>query len=722
MSDFDTQIKESKKLCDQYGIKTIWEELESCFYYSIRIKDQIQKLFSFISIDSEKDGIMLVTQSNNPEIKSVVDEVNKKKRKRLIDVTNDLIEILKKKFNIKEVEKKPEKKESSDEDDEDDDDDDEDDDDDDEIVDSDDSTSDDMQSHLSMGLGLDNSKYMDLLKQDLKEATDYIGNEKIDYYAPLNSLKIQTDVSFLSSLYADALGIDPSLPITLVIDFSKDYTTSVTPPLFEIWQIKGKSFGLQFQLKEIIIAYLKKHWKHYGNIAKGIADEPNNQNIHLETTTQEKKKSGIMGHFFSKNKKKEKIDIDMKKVQSLVEMGFSEEAVVGVLIMTKNDASKASSLLIEGGHEDFIKIAHEYGFKSAQVKSKNSNKKFKRNFAVEVDIDTFIPSTNLIIDLFDYMNQRVKNCTNYCIICGKKLGSEGLKPVCCEDPACIFRHQQMGLGANVSSEIEQQPDLVDLLITMAVTACYSSRNDLIFDPFPTDFLDPTTKAKKFDELKKVLDSFPSVDEMSKFGRDERKLRGYLESLHPESYRLLRWLITTNRAHLIKLEESQQITEFNTKNQFLLLSGPPQKESAFQELKKNNPSVYAFHGSPVENWHCILRTGLKNMSNTKRMMHAAAYGAGIYLAAEPSTSTYYGRSGTGWKKSRFSNSSFQCMALCEIVKTSEVKNPNPFYVIPNEDLVMTRCFFVNFGSVSSVNTTKLKEVVPTMFSSVSKTKK
>eukprot|EP01156_Anaeramoeba_ignava_P022852 Anaeramoba_ignava/c21107_g2_i2.p1 GENE.c21107_g2_i2~~c21107_g2_i2.p1 ORF type:complete len:707 (+),score=216.28 c21107_g2_i2:54-2174(+) len=705
----EAEINEVINTSAKQGLKVRFDKYESCLHYSIKLENKTIRLSVFL-YDYPSTRPSFWTEQEDSLSKSLVEKLNSaEKISKLIEFTNLLIEILKKDQKLPEneieikdnIQQKPQIE--------------------DEIGISDGESSDD-SIHESHDLNEIESDEIKILKLDLEEAKTISGADQIKYIPKLFILRVSIDVSFLSPFYADALGIDETIPITIEFEFTQHYTSFGSIPIIELWQVKQKSFGLQFQLKEIIIAYLKKHWKHYGNIAKGIADEPNNQNIHLETTTQEKKKSGIMGHFFSKNKKKEKIDIDMKKVQSLVEMGFSEEAVVGVLIMTKNDASKASSLLIEGGHEDFIKIAHEYGFKSAQVKSKNSNKKFKRNFAVEVDIDTFIPSTNLIIDLFDYMNQRVKNCTNYCIVCGKKLGSEGLKPVCCEDPACIFRHQQMGLGANVSSEIEQQPDLVDLLITMAVTACYSSRNDLIFDPFPTDFLDPTTKAKKFDELKKVLDSFPSVDEMAKFGRDERKLRGYLESLHPESYRLLRWLITTNRAHLIKLEESQQITEFNTKNQFLLLSGPPQKESAFQELKKNNPSVYAFHGSPVENWHCILRTGLKNMSNTKRMMHAAAYGAGIYLAAEPSTSTYYGRSGTGWKKSRFSNSSFQCMALCEIVKTSEVKNPNPFYVIPNEDLVMTRCFFVNFGSVSSVNTTKLKEVVPTMFSSVSKTKK
>ena len=103
----------------------------------------------------------------------------------------------------------------------------------------------------------------------------------------------------------------------------------------------------------------------------------------------------------------------------------------------------------------------------------------------------------------------------------------------------------------------------------------------------------------------------------------------------------------------------------THHQFLLLSASPEKEQRFQELKEKFGSFFAFHGSPIGNWHSIMRTGcvllsrikshrahgqttscaqhlatdaavltllrLRNASGSKLQLHGAAYGNGIYLA-------------------------------------------------------------------------------------------
>jgi hypothetical protein len=64
-----------------------------------------------------------------------------------------------------------------------------------------------------------------------------------------------------------------------------------------------------------------------------------------------------------------------------------------------------------------------------------------------------------------------------------------------------------------------------------------------------------------------------------------------------------------------------------------------------------------------NWHSILRTGLKNMSGSKYQANGAAYGAGIYLAADSSTSLGYCRQSAGWNKSMF-GPQIIVLSLCE----------------------------------------------------------
>ncbi len=102
-----------------------------------------------------------------------------------------------------------------------------------------------------------------------------------------------------------------------------------------------------------------------------------------------------------------------------------------------------------------------------------------------------------------------------------------------------------------------------------------------------------------------------------------------------------------------------------------------------------------HGSALSNWHSILRTGLKNMSGTSGQVNGAAYGSGVYLAANSSVSFSYMRYAQGWKNSQFGNSNLACLSMVEVI--DDVKKPNPYYVIPNEDLLMTRYFFFYAGS-------------------------
>jgi len=92
-----------------------------------------------------------------------------------------------------------------------------------------------------------------------------------------------------------------------------------------------------------------------------------------------------------------------------------------------------------------------------------------------------------------------------------------------------------------------------------------------------------------------------------------------------------------------LKPSEQLANFGTKLQFLLLSTPPAKEKKFQENKQKHGAFWAFHGSGTPsdrtnqislransfrfylgffNWHAIVRNGLRNMSGTELMSTGA----------------------------------------------------------------------------------------------------
>jgi hypothetical protein len=107
--------------------------------------------------------------------------------------------------------------------------------------------------------------------------------------------------------------------------------------------------------------------------------------------------------------------------------------------------------------------------------------------------------------------------------------------------------------------------------------------------------------------------------------------------------------------------------------------------AFQERLRNakyKQRWYLYHGSPLGNWHSIIRNGIKNMSNTKLMSAGAAHGPGVYLTNDLQTAAGYGQGG-----------SKTCIAVVEILEDPEKYKKSPHvYVIPNDSILIPRYLY------------------------------
>jgi poly [ADP-ribose] polymerase 6/8 len=202
----------------------------------------------------------------------------------------------------------------------------------------------------------------------------------------------------------------------------------------------------------------------------------------------------------------------------------------------------------------------------------------------------------------------------------------------------------------------------------------------------------------------ILKSFPPMEVLCASEISTVKLA--LDAAHPYAYQLFQWIIQSNLSHIVKLTNDQFVPSMKTRHQFLLLSAAPEKEEKFQSLKqvhgmqytqRHNSmvqmiiilththththtlslslccpltgSMYAFHGSSIENWHSIIRQGLRNASGTKLQVNGAAYGKGIYLSTSSSMSLGYCRGAHGRATAstgRFLNdpTTCVCLALCE----------------------------------------------------------
>ena len=218
----------------------------------------------------------------------------------------------------------------------------------------------------------------------------------------------------------------------------------------------------------------------------------------------------------------------------------------------------------------------------------------------------------------------------------------------------------------------------------------------------------------------LLDTLPSVPSMSTYlrskGGQETFLRSWVDRVSPAALGLLRWIIASNRSCIIQVDSldgstrraEERVAGMPGWMQFRFAQGAPDKEQRFvTSIRRTTPqakypTMFAWHGSPLHNWHGIVREGL-HFENSD---HGRAFGNGCYHSLQCATSMGYSgmnhmyRSGQGgepdrpgeWPQSQLRIS--QAIALNEIVNApSQFVSKSPHLVVAQLDWIQSRYLFV-----------------------------
>ncbi|KAJ6253742.1 poly adp-ribose polymerase family [Anaeramoeba flamelloides] len=254
-----------------------------------------------------------------------------------------------------------------------------------------------------------------------------------------------------------------------------------------------------------------------------------------------------------------------------------------------------------------------------------------------------------------------------------------------------FFEEDLNQGGGLSGVLRENPYVVDLIISTTFLAAVSNRSRLIFKPFPT-IISPKRNP---DLIKNILLNIPPVLEMQKAAKSENSIKTFLDYSDKRAYKLLRWLLITNKVSLQVLRSDQTLKSFNSNHQFKFTKNNSLEVRKFNDMKRNcSECAYAFHGSSAENWYSIMRYGLKNCSNTELMMNGAARGPGIYLASMPTTSISYSRTQRNWPHSIISKNNFSCLSICDVILDSCVKKDNSVVVIRDNNKVVLKMLIIN----------------------------
>ncbi|KXL43455.1 MAG: hypothetical protein FE78DRAFT_41589 [Acidomyces sp. 'richmondensis'] len=257
------------------------------------------------------------------------------------------------------------------------------------------------------------------------------------------------------------------------------------------------------------------------------------------------------------------------------------------------------------------------------------------------------------------------------------------------------------------------PSPKPVTITPATTPRYTPAS---FQIYEQDF-EQLNDADKCASICKLLQTLPNVREMQDYltRNQSSDLRHWVERISPAALSLLRWIIASNRACIMQVDghgtstSAPQERLFGMKDhmQFRFAMGAPDKEQRFvnevrqatERLKLTYPTIFAFHGSPLWNWHMIIREGL----HYRNADHGRAYGHGVYHSKEAQISMSYSganvRSYGGannnmksWPNSLLNVTS--AVALNEVVNVpSEFTSSNPYYVVQHLSWIQTRYLFI-----------------------------
>ncbi|CAF2979135.1 unnamed protein product, partial [Rotaria sp. Silwood2] len=249
-----------------------------------------------------------------------------------------------------------------------------------------------------------------------------------------------------------------------------------------------------------------------------------------------------------------------------------------------------------------------------------------------------------LVQFCKYFEYRMRNLNSLCVMCGKRTfdssDKKASKPTICDDYECFSNAMDSKFRNDPLPPSIFSIEIADFLLLLVNAAIYSPRHALILDPYPklinpyntsTTLLDQDgNKEKNIEELKKIINGMMAMGSITQYEAAKISLRSMIELKHPWGFSFFHWLMGTNRYHFSLIPENYRIKNVDTKYQYFIKHEDIVKHVNFKKLRAEKGSIFAFHGSPQENWHSILRSGLQ-IGKGGYLINGAAYGAGIYVS-------------------------------------------------------------------------------------------
>ncbi|XP_026464465.1 mono [ADP-ribose] polymerase PARP16-like isoform X2 [Ctenocephalides felis] len=291
----------------------------------------------------------------------------------------------------------------------------------------------------------------------------------------------------------------------------------------------------------------------------------------------------------------------------------------------------------------------------------------------------------------------------------------------CEETNVTPRTEQEGLELrakklrHLRNILEKDSRAVDMKWSLFVAACQSYRFNSVLKPFPPAFV--KDGVKDIELLLRVVEESPPIAILLQQVTEPNvyHVRDYVIDL-------LYWVLITLREPYLKTVETECFDSVLSRVRCEAPFPKPNyifqvayyfrhpNESRWRNAAKGHRTIFAYHGTKLENFHSIMHHGLQQHLNKNSL-----FGKGIYLTSELSVSLPYSTTGFAWGASKV-GSELACVALCELIDHEEYVKcqhasdqpnrnrvqapesiagevPNKYYVVTNSEMVRIRYLLI-----------------------------
>ncbi|EFA11311.2 protein mono-ADP-ribosyltransferase PARP16 [Tribolium castaneum] len=242
----------------------------------------------------------------------------------------------------------------------------------------------------------------------------------------------------------------------------------------------------------------------------------------------------------------------------------------------------------------------------------------------------------------------------------------------------------------------------DLILCLFISALNSYRSDRCLRPFPPSYVNE--EGKNFTGLRSTCDSIPPLttilNEPNKCSHDVKKLLMwlFLERGHP-TLRRISYANVPFPGKISNVFRPQFVFEVCYHDKY---------ESVWLKRQDGRETMFAYHGSAVDNFYSILKVGLQQHFSIEKEV---LFGNGIYLSNELSVSAHYAPFGQTWTNSCL-GSKHSVIAICEVindvdkVRCRDTKNkrrslnedslgeiPEKYFVVTDSDMVRVKYLMI-----------------------------